>query len=249
VLHARATSPAPPFAAAQWVRQNLPRNTLVLYELPLAPHAGYLLRDYQAMRFDEGLARYGGDVSRPMVIYADGERRGDRGITFRWPDTDAYRKLTREHYGAVSVIPLTPSKRFTVIEGVFPPERTRGGRWWRWVGARGIIELPPLGATKVLLSFRTPRDYPLPGNHLRVHSGAWETVIAVPHAGTAQVIVPITENDRRITFVAERTFVPARLHGANNRDQRVLSVMLTAVSQVDPRIDPQPGATQSPRAR
>jgi hypothetical protein len=175
------------------------------------------------------------------VLLADGARlhRTD-GVTFRWPDTDAYRKLTRGHYGVVSVIPSLPERRFRVIEGVFAPERTRDGKQWRWLGARATIELPPLGATHVRLGFRTPPEYPLDGNRIRVNG----TLVTLKRDDTAEIVVPLTP-ERVVTMVPERTFVPARIRGANNRDQRTLSVMLTRVELVDPRRT----AAQSPPPR
>jgi hypothetical protein len=230
VLRARATSPSPPAAAARWIAANVPRDAIVLYDLPLGPHAEYLLRGWKSMR----LAHYAGDA--PAVIFADGERDDARGVTFRWPDTDAYRKLTRQHYGAVSVIPLLASERFRVVEGVFPPERTRDGRSWRWIGARGVIELPRAGRAR--LTFRTPPEYPFDENRIRVN----DQVIAIKRNQTVQVTLA---NAKTITIKPERTFVPANIHGANNRDRRTLSVMLTRVEQ----LDSQPAAAQSPPVR
>jgi hypothetical protein len=239
VLRSRATSASPPAAAIRWIEANVPKNAIVLYDPPLWPHASVQLRDYKTMRIDAGLAQYGGDPSVPMVILADGERGDAKGVTFRWPDTDAYRKLTREHYGAVSIIPLPPAERYRVIEGVFAPERTRDGRSWRWIGPGATIEIPSLGATRARLVFRTPPEYPLDANRIRVN----DSVVALKRNQTAEVIIPIT--DTRITITPERTFIPARIRGANNRDQRTLSVMLTRVELLDPR----PAAAGSPPPR
>jgi hypothetical protein len=238
VLRVRATSLAPPTAAIRWIETNVPRDAVVLYDAPLWPHASYLLRGWNTTRIDHGLARYGGDASMPMVILADGERASARGVTFRWPDTDAYRKLTREHYGAVSVIPLLPAERFRVVEGVYAPERTRDGRSWQWISARGVIELPRLGATRVRLVFRTPPEYPLDGNRIRVN----DAVVTLKRNDTAEAIIPSSDT---ITMLPERTFIPANIRGANNRDARTLSVMLVSVEQLDPR----PPAARSPRSR
>jgi hypothetical protein len=241
LLHARATSLSPPAQAARWIEANVPKNGLVFYDAPLWPHATYLLRDRQSMRNDAGVAQHGDDITTPIVLLADGARlhRTD-GVTFRWPDTDAYRKLTRGHYGVVSVIPSLPERRFRVIEGVFAPERTRDGKQWRWLGARATIELPPLGATRVHIAFRTPPEYPLDGNRIRVNG----MLVTLKRDDTVDVIVPLTP-ERIVTMIPERTFVPARIRGANNRDQRTLSVMLTRVELVDPRRS----AAQSPPPR
>ncbi|MFL6247226.1 MAG: hypothetical protein ACJ74H_14435 [Thermoanaerobaculia bacterium] len=189
----------------------------MLHDLPLGPHAEYLLRGWKTMR----LAQYNGETA--AVILADGERGDARGVTFRWPDTDAYRKLTRQHYGAVSVIELPPSERFRVVEGVFAPERTRDGLSWRWIGAKGVIELPQPRAIQARLTFRTPPEYPFDENRISVNG----VTVTLMRNQTAQVLVPAI--DRRITITPERTFVPASIRGANNRDRRTLSVMLTRV--------------------
>lgn len=224
VLRARATSSSPPFIAAQWIRANVPRNAIVLYDLPLRPHADFLLREWKRMRIDEGMATYGGRADVPMVLYADGERAEAEGVTFRWPDTDAYRKLTRQHYGAVSVVQLPPSQRFRVINGVFAPERTRDGQSWRWIGARGTIEIPDLGASRVRIVLRAPPEYPLEENRVRIGSQS----VIVRRNSSAEIVVPF---GRRITFTPERNFVPAKV-SAKNRDRRTLSVMLVRVEQM-----------------
>jgi len=225
VLRVRATTPAPPAAAAAWIQANVPKQTIVLFDMTLAPHASYLLREYKTMRIDAGLARYGGSET-PMVIYADGERGSAPGVTFRWPDTDAYRKLTRQHYGAVSVIPLPLSQRYRVVEGVHAPERRRDGKAWRWLGARGVLELPHRRGSHVRVTLRTPPEYPLDANRVNVNG----TIVDIKRDQTVGVVVPFAE---RIVITAERTFVPARIRGANNRDARTLSVMLTSVEQLD----------------
>lgn len=229
ILHLRASSDAPPAAAAKWMEEHVPKDALVLYEMPLGPHASYLLRDWKTMRIDAGLAHYGGDASKTMYLFADGERGDEKGTTFRWPDTDAYRKLTRQHYGAVSVIPLPPEQRFRVVEGVFPPERRRDGTAWRWISRRAVIELPSLGATQARVVLRIPPEYPLDGNRVRVN----DATVTLRRGHSASLIVPLTSN--RITFEADQAFVPARIPNANNRDLRMLSVMLVRVEQLDPR--------------
>jgi hypothetical protein len=225
VLRERATTPSPPAAAATWIEAIAPKETIVLFDMTLAPQASYLLREYKTMRIDAGLAQYGGSAI-PMLIYADGERGSAEGVTFHWPDTDAYRKLTRQHYGAVSVIELPLSQRYRVIEGVHAPERRRDGRAWRWLGSRGVVELPQRRGSHVRVTLRTPPEYPLDANRVNVNG----TVVEIRRNQTVDVVVPFAE---RIVITADRTFVPARIPGANNRDARTLSVMLTSVEQLD----------------
>lgn len=225
VLRIRATTPAPPAASANWIEANVPRDAVVLFDNPLWPHSRYLLRGRETMRIDAGLAKYGGDASRPMFLWADGERGASPGVTFRWPDTDAYRKLTRRHYGAVSVIPLPASQRFRVVSGVFPPERRRDGTSWRWIGTRGAIELPRQLGSRVRVVLRTPPEYPLDRNRIRVNG----TPVDLRRGQSQALTIPYSRN---IVFEPERTFVPAKIPGANNRDARTLSVMLTSVEQL-----------------
>ena len=217
ILHARATSDAPPAAAAAWIRKNVSRDSIILYDLALGPHVDNLLRGWKKTRGDV-------DPAVPVVVFADGERGDAQGVTFRWPDTDAYRKLTRQHYGAVSVIPLPRAQRYRVIEGVYAPERLRDGTSWRWLGARAVLELPNLGATEVRLVFRIPPDYPFESNRLRVGPA----IVDLRRDMTVEVGIPYSP---RITIEPERSFVPARIAGANNRDTRTLSVMLAKVEQ------------------
>jgi hypothetical protein len=232
----RAHSPSPPTAAADWIEAHVPKNAIILFDPSLGPHASDQLRDYTRMGIDAGLAAYSDDPARPLVLYTDGGLGESKGVSFRWPDADACRKLTRRHYGVVSVIPLPPAERFRVIEGVFAPERTRDGLSWRWIGGHGVIELPDLGAREVRLVFRTPPLYPFPGNRVRVDvQGAAGPVFAVlPRTGNGEVRVPLPPGRARITLAPERTFVPALVAGSRNRDERTLSVMLTRVEQLVP---------------
>jgi hypothetical protein len=229
VVRVRATTPPPPTAAAKWIRANVPRNTIVLYDGPLRPQAEFLLRGYRIMLVDAGLLRYGHDPTVPMVVYADGEARSDAGVTFRWPETDSYRKLTRKFYGVVSVVPLPAAERFRIIRGVHAPERRPDGTAWRWLTDRAEIELPNIGASSVKLTFRTPPEYVLDGNRVRVRANGQEHVVTLGRTDSKELIVPAAS---RIEMIPERTFVPAKVLGANNRDPRTLSVMLTGVEQL-----------------
>jgi hypothetical protein len=229
VLRTRAALPSPPVQAAVWIQAIAPSDAIILYDLPLRPHAEFHLRNFRQMRTDAALAQYGGDPKIPMVLLADGEVGDAYGHTFRWPDTDAYRKLTRQHYGAVSVITLPAEERFRVVEGVYAPERMRDGTAWRWLGNRAVLELPDVGAKSVRLRFRTPPEYPLPSNRVRVRIGSQEKTVDLARNASAEILLPL--DGLRVEILPERTFIPANVPGANNRDRRTLSVMLTRVEQ------------------
>lgn len=225
VLEQRRTIPSPPVAAIEHLRRVAPHNAVILYDLPLMPHARYLLRGYQRSRIDDGLLRFGHRLDVPLFVLADGETEG---TVFRWRSSDAYRKLTRNFYGVVTVSPVPAAERFQAVSGIHSPERSRDGLSWRWVGAEGVLRLPDVGATHVRLTFRLPPEYPFEGNTVRI--GA--QTLALRRGESREIIVPSAE---LVRIVPERTFVPAQIPGRNNRDRRTLSVMLTEVEQTGAR--------------
>ena len=231
LLRQRASEPSPPYAAIQHLRRVAPRNAVILYDLPLKPHAQYLLRGYTRLRVDEGLLRFGHRIDRPLYELTDSATEAPQGKVFRWKTPDAYTKLTRGHYGAASVVPLPVTHRFLAMSGISPPERTRTGSW-RWIGARGVISLPALGARSVRLTLEVPNDYPLPSNRVRVDVAGGASVSGVVVPGKKTILdVPLPPGRAQLTITPERTFVPANVPGRLSRDRRTLSVMLTGLEQ------------------
>lgn len=234
LLRQRVRTDAPPYAAIQHLRRVAPRNAVILYDMPLKPHAQYLLRGFTRLKVDEGLLRFGHRTDIPIYELTDSATEAAEGKVFRWETPDAYTKLTRGHYGAVSVVPLPVTQRFLALQGISPPERTRTGSW-RWIGARGVIALPDLGARAVRLTFEVPADYPMPANRatVAVDGGEAKTFEVAPRKKT---IVELTLPPGRATLrvTPEKTFVPANVPGRLSRDRRTLSVMLTGVEQLGP---------------
>ena len=232
ILRQRTESPSPPVAAIRHLRSVAPKNALILYDLPLKPHAQNLLRDHTCMRVDEGLLKFGDRIERPIIELTDSASSEAGAKVFRWETPDAYSKLTRDHYGAVSVVPMPATQRFLAVQGVWPPER-KGSRSWRWVGARGTIALPDLGARAVRLTFAVPEDYPLASNRMTVAVEGGATAEAVVTRGRESTIeLPLPPGATRLQIIAAQTFVPANVPGRLNRDRRTLSVMLTKLEQV-----------------
>lgn len=234
LLRQRVATDAPPYAAIQYLRKVAPRNAVILYDLPLKPHSQYLLRGFTRLKVDEGLLKFGHRTDVPIYELTDSATQAPDGKVFRWETPDAYTKLTRGHYGAASVVPLPVTHRFLALEGVSPPERTRTGSW-RWIGARGVIALPDLGARAVRLTFEVPLDYPLPSNRATVSVDRGTSVafeVAPGRKTTIDVPLPLGRAVLRVT--PERTFVPANVPGRLSRDRRTLSVMLTGLEQIAP---------------
>ncbi|HVE71583.1 MAG TPA: hypothetical protein VNI54_09470, partial [Thermoanaerobaculia bacterium] len=234
LLRQRVSEPSPPYAAIQYIRSVAPRNAVILYDLPLKPHAQYLLRGYTRLRVDEGLLQYGHRVDRPLYQLTDSATETPNGKVFRWKTPDAYTKLTRGHYGAASVVPLPVTERFLALSGISPPERTRTGSW-RWIGARGVIALPDLGARSVRLTLEVPNDYPLGTNRVRVDVTNGATVSGIVARGGKTVLdVPLPPGRAQLTITPDKTFVPAQVPGRLSRDRRTLSVMITGLEQIAP---------------
>jgi hypothetical protein len=242
LLRQRASEPSPPYAAIQYLRSVAPRNAVILYDLPLKPHAQYLLRGYTRLRVDEGLLRFGHRIDRPLYELTDSATEAPQGKVFRWNTPDAYTKLTRGHYGAASVVPLPVTQRFLALGGISPPERTHTGSW-RWIGAKGVIALPALGARSVRLTLEVPNDYPLPSNGVRVDVAGGATVSGVVKPGVKTVLdVPLPPGRVQLTITPQHTFVPANVPGRLSRDRRTLSVMLTGVEQLSAASAPRSAA-------
>jgi hypothetical protein len=225
LLRARAHTPSPPVAAAAALRALVPRHSIVLYDLPLRPHAEYLLPDFPQMRMDEGLRRFGDRVDVPLFIYADGAVRQH---VYQWPDSDAYRKLTRGFYRAVSFVDVPPQRRYVALEGIFAPERSRDGESWRWIAAHAALRLPDVRASHVRITLRLPPEYPFEDNRVSVGGGT----VVLRRGASQSILVPLARGPNTIRIVPERSFVPNDLPGRNNRDRRTLSVMLTSVEQL-----------------
>lgn len=231
LLRQRTQSDAPPFAAIEYLRGVAPRNAVILYDLPLKPHSQYLLRGFTRLKVDEGLLRFGHRTDVPLYELTDSATQAPDGKVFRWNTPDAYTKLTRGHYGAASVVPLPVTQRFLALEGISPPERTRTGSW-RWVGARGIISLPDLGARSVRLTFEVPLDYPLASNRATIAADGGQSVVAEVTKGKQTVVdVALPPGRATLRITPAQTFVPANVPGRLSRDRRTLSIMLTGLEQ------------------
>lgn len=226
VLHARSTTPSPPMQAALWARQHLSPKSVILAEEPLLPHAAVLMPRYQRARIEKGFAMCARTRFRPLYLLADGESRWPGTVTFRWPDSDAYGKLTRNHYRVVSLSPIPPGKRYETLSGISPFEPSFHDPRWRWIGPRAELRLYPQGGRRVTVLFGLPPQVPWPINTVAVAvDGVPQQEVTVPRAGQAWIDLPLPEAASVIlTFTSSASFVPAET-GAGP-DTRRLAVQI-----------------------
>ena len=227
LLMQRRLSDSAPVRAAAFARASYPPNAIALYELPLWPHATYFLGDRNPHRVDDGLARYWNRPEVPLFIYADGATARTDARVFEWKPSDAYLKLTRNHYRATSVIPVPPERRFRIVDGVFAPERDQDGREWRWLNSSATVQLPHGPARSLALRIGLPAAAAIDSNVVTVSVEGREVVKArVERARGTNVTVDVPAGAPTITLKAERSFVPAEVPSMRSGDRRRLAVEL-----------------------
>ena len=221
----RSSRPSPPVAAARYARAMFAPNAVALYELPLWPHATYYLRDHKPMRIDRGLAEFYERPDVPLFMYADGATSMPGAKVFRWRNSDAYSKLTRNHYRTASIIPIPPERRFKVVQGVHSSEREPGGREWRWLSSPAELALPRGPARTLTLRLGLPVLYPYPGNDSIVKvNGAEGARVRLERGKPVDVTVAIPAGSVLVRVESRISYMPARLPGSVNLDPRRLAV-------------------------
>lgn len=235
LIRQRVLSPSPTVAAAAFAQRTYGSGAVALYELPLWPHAMYLLSDFSPRPVAQGMNDYFNRADVPLFIYADGAARERGAVVFRWKKDDAYSKLTRDHYAFVSIIPLPIERRFKALEGVEAIERVYDGESWRWLRQQAQLELPPVGASSVRLVLGLPRESSIDANRVVISvDGVLRGTVAVRRDGRATVELPVSPRGSVIQLRAERAFTPAADVSANNRDPRALALQLYELEQLTP---------------
>lgn len=227
LLSQRSSTLSPPVRAAEFARRTYPANAIAVYELPLWPHATYLLRKYNPVRVDEGLARAYERPDVPMFLYADGAARGTEAATFRWEPSDAYSKLTRNHYRLSSIVPIRPEERFRAIRGIYGWEREPDGLAWRWLAPLAEMKLPRGPAGQAMVRAGLPENAPIDANALSVFiDGSPAGTFRVERGRQTVIAVAVPAGAPVLRFVAAQSFVPAQIAGSLNRDPRTLAVKM-----------------------
>jgi hypothetical protein len=213
LLAARTRTESPPVQAIRWAQAHLPLETVFLVDKELGAHVAWLLPRSRAS-FDEGFA---GRPDLPVWLIAEGETGLPGARTFRWPESDAYGKLTRDFYRVTSLSPIPPGRRYRVERGVFGYEPTAREAAWRWLAPEAVIRLATAGARKLTLSLAVPTVAPLASNHVTITvAGAPAAEVEIRRGERRTVTVPLPAVMARgemaeveVVFRSAASFVPS----------------------------------------
>jgi len=234
VIVQRHRAVSPPWEASAYARAHFPPDTIILYERALQPHARQLFDTFEVRPLAEDFGAFADRPEVRLAILADGASDEPDAVTFAWADSDAYGKLTRNHYRVVSLIPVQPASRFRAVRGVYRPERTVAGQHWRWLAPSAELAIPPMGARSVELRLGVPDDYPWDSVDATVRAGDAPPVNVIVRRGTPAVVtldLKDPASTTNITIGSNRTFVPAEVPALLQHDRRALGVMLRGVTQ------------------
>ena len=225
ILRARSSRPSPPVAAADFINRSFPPNTVVLYDLSMRPDAEYLLSRFSSAPLEKGLREVYASAGIPVVIYADGGSTDPDAHVFSWPDSDAYGKLTRNHYRVVTVDPLRAPERYLPESGVYALERNEEGEEWRWLSPDSRIRIPPGHGSTAIVALKLSHDAPYEHDELRLLVNDREAARVDVTKTASTVSIPLPPRPGvEVRFIAQKSFSPATV--LRNQDPRILAVQL-----------------------
>jgi hypothetical protein len=180
VLAVRSRTLSPTISAARWARRNVPAKSVILAGEDMAPQADLLLKEgFDLKRIEDGFHHAACRPEAQAWIFAEGESRWPGAVTFRWPDSDPYHKLTRDHYRVISLSPISLDHRFKSVRGVYGWEPTFLDARWRWLDADAAIRIfPRKWVRAAVVKLGLDRSAPFPANTvtLSIDGGLGKTV-------------------------------------------------------------------------
>lgn len=169
VLAARSSA-SPPVQAADWAKQHLRSKAIVLVSPEMTPHADYLLKGFTLAPVEDGLRRAARRPKAAVYLLAEGESGWKGARTFAWPESEAYRRVTRNHYRVVSLSPVPANRRFQILRGVYGwgPDGDVRRAQWRWMEAEAAIRIFPRGARAAAVTLGLAPSFPLPSARVEI---------------------------------------------------------------------------------
>ena len=224
VLDARRTTPSPPVQAAMWAREHLPLRAVILPDPTLRPHADLLMKRFRRFRANEGLAKFWNKPKVPLYALAHGATEIEDAVEFSWPYSDAFARLTRNHYRVVTLAPIAPGRRYREVSGLYPWERVAHRREWRWLAPEAKLEIPP-GEGPLEVDLELSPDPPYPSTTVEfLADGVVIATATVERGGVATACVPMPAAGGMLTLRSSESFVPAEHHAGP--DSRLLAIQL-----------------------
>lgn len=230
VVLPRATEASPPARAMEWISESVPKSAVLLVDAPLRAHTEAMLGGYDTVPAEEGLAACYDHPGTVVWVVADGMTHVPEAREFSWPYSDAYGKLTRNHYRVVSLIPLIPERRYLPLTGVHPWERDADRPEWRWLDQVASLRLPP-GTGDLRLGLELPNEVPYARAGITVNvDGTTAAAISISRGDSATAVVPVPEGRHvDVEIISSDAFTPAASSG---RDPRRLALTLTELVRV-----------------
>lgn len=229
VLAVRSRLISPPVSAIHWVERHVPPKSVILVGEDMAPHADFLLKGYDLQTVEEGFHHAARRPGAQAWLLAEGKSRWPGAVTFRWPNTDAYNKLTRGHYRIVTLSPIPLDHRFQSVRGVYGWEPSLLDARWRWLSDDAVLRIfPRKWVTAVAVRLALDPAAPFPANTVTLSvNGVPEKTVEIARGSTQAVEVPIpTNRPIEIAVRSARAWVPG------GGDPRRLAVQLLAVERI-----------------
>jgi hypothetical protein len=231
VLAVRSQTLSPIISAARWARRNVPEKSVILAGEDVAPQADLLLKEgFDLKRIEDGFLHAACRPEAQAWIFAEGESRWPGAVTFRWPDSDPYHKLTRDHYRVVSLSPIPLDRRFKIVRGAYGWEPTLLDARWRWLDADAAIQIfPHRWIRKIVVKLRLDPSAPLPSNTVTLSiDGAPGKTVEIARGTWQSVELPLpTHRMVEIDIRSARSFVTVK-EGIRRR----IAVQLLAVEPI-----------------
>jgi Dolichyl-phosphate-mannose-protein mannosyltransferase len=229
LLAVRRRTLSPPVSALRWARRNLPPQSVILMADDMAPHIDHLMQGFDLAWVEQDFHHVAQRPGAPAWLVAEGESRWPGAVTFRWPDSDAYHKLTRDHYRVVSLSPIPLHHRFQSLRGVHRWQPSLLDARYRWLEADAAIRIFPRRAIrKVVVRLGLDRSAPIAANTVTISmAGAADQTVEIARGTLRDVDFPLATNQP--TDIAFRS---ARSFPAGDGEPRPLAVQLLAVERI-----------------